>query len=184
MTTQARSSLQAQGGADGSEGGAATDPRPGRAHRIVRNNVYWALGVGLVPFPIIDFLGLTAVQIKMLKQLSELYGVDFFEDKARTIIGSLITGVGSLALTGAIASSLFKLMPIVGQIVGVIGQPLFAGTLTMAIGRLFVMHYESGGTLLTFDPSKMRDHFRHELEQARGSVQQMKTRDPVEPIAP
>lgn len=184
MTTQAGSSQQAQHGAEGSEAGAATETRQEQAQRIVRRNVYWALGAGLVPFPIIDFLGLTAVQIKMLKQLSELYGVDFFEDKARTIIGSLITGVGSLALTGAIASSLFKLMPIVGQIAGFIGQPLFAGTLTMAIGRLFVMHYESGGTLLTFDPSKMRDHFRHEVEQAKGSVQQLRTKDPVEPRAP
>jgi hypothetical protein len=55
-----------------------------------------------------------------------------------------------------------------------------AGALTHAVGELFIMHFEAGGTLLTFEVEKMRAHFRREYEQARIVV----TCIPKDPIPP
>jgi uncharacterized protein (DUF697 family) len=129
--------------------------------------------MGLIPIPGVDFLALTAVQVKMLKELSDLYRVKFFEDKAKTIVGSLIAGLGSTSLGMMLARSLFRAVPVVGAVVGVVGGAAIGGALTMAVGNLFVMHYESGGTLLDFDPQKMREHFRQEFQKAKGSVKNM-----------
>ena len=143
------------------------------AQKVVRHNAYWALGAGLIPLPVVDIVALTAVQVKMLKELSDTYKVKFFEDKAKKIISALTVGVGAAGVGGSIARQLFRLIPVVGQIVGTIGIPLLAGSMTMAVGNLFIMHYESGGTLLDFDPEKMRSHFQQELAKAKETVGQM-----------
>ncbi len=172
MTTQSTNTSSASD-SSAEDSAKAAVPRSQQAQDLVRRNVYWALGAGLIPFPVADFLALTAVQVKMLKQLSDLYGVKFFEDKAKTIVGALITGTGSMALAGMAARSVVKLLPGVGQLIGFVGVPVLAGALTLAIGNLFVMHYESGGTLLDFDAQKMRAHFQKELANAKESVKQM-----------
>lgn len=179
MTTQAAGAAQAN---DSNAPGIHKE----KARTIVRHNLYWAIGGGLLPIPILDFVALTAVQVKMLKELSALYEVNFLEQKAQKIVGSLITGMGSLALTEALAGSLFKLVPVAGQIVGAVGVPLLGGALTLAMGNLFIMHFESGGTLLTFDADKMRAHFRKEVEASRSTVKKMQSEkaDPLEPPAP
>jgi uncharacterized protein (DUF697 family) len=154
--------------------------RLGEARALVRRNVYWALGLGLVPLPLVEVVAVTAVQVKMLKQLSDLYGVAFSGRRARTLVWSLVTGLG-MAATGSLAGSLFKLVPFAGLLVGTVGVSVVAAALTQAIGDLFIMHFEAGGTLLTFDVEAMRGHFREEYERARSSV---RSRDPKEPIAP
>ena len=172
MTTDtATTDSQARAGASCTAEKAAS--RTDQARHIVRRNVYWALGAGLVPVPVLDFVALTAVQVKLLKQLSDHYQVKFFDDKAKKIVGSLLASTGSLALAGMVGRSLFKLVPVVGQLFGVVGVPLFAGALTQAIGNLFVMHYETGGTLLDFNVEQMRAHFHREFERAKDSVKQM-----------
>ena len=103
----------------------------------------------------------------MLKDLSAVYEVSFAEDAAQKVVGSLVAGLGGLTIAGAIASSLVRVIPVVGQLVGFIGRPALAGALTLAVGNLFTMHYESGGTLLDFDAVKMREHFRREFEGAK-----------------
>ncbi len=168
-----------------STAGSATEaaPRQERAQKLVRRNVYWALGLGLVPFPLIDIVALTGVQVKMIAELSALYGVKFSEERARAAVVALTTGLGSVALAGAIAGSLFKLVPVLGTLAGAVGVPVFGGAMTHALGRLFVMHYESGGTLLTFDADRMRDHFRKEFEQSKIVVTRIRT-EAREPAAP
>lgn len=153
---------------------AEATQRQEQSRLLIRRNVYWALGAGLVPVPVADLVAMTGVQVKMLKELSDLYQVKFFEEKAKTIVGALVAGLGSWSLTGAVAGSLLKAVPILGQMVGLVGVPLIAGALTMAVGNVFALHYESGGSLLDFDTVKMRQYFAKEYESAKLYVQQMR----------
>jgi len=41
--------------------------------------------------------------------------------------------------------------------------PGMAAAATYAMGRVFVMHFESGGTFLDLDPAKAEAHFREVL---------------------
>jgi len=35
------------------------------------------------------------------------------------------------------------------------------------VGKVFVQHFESGGTFLSFDPEKVRSHFEEELKMGK-----------------
>lgn len=152
----------------------ASDSRQEQAQALVRRRAYWAAGMGLIPVPVIDVLGITGVQVKMLKEISDLYGVNFFEDKAKTVVGALISGLGAWVVTGAVANSLFKVIPVVGQAVGLLGGSAVGAALTLAVGNVFIQHYETGGTLLDFDAAKMREHFRKEFKKSKSAVKDMK----------
>lgn len=148
------------------------------AQSLVHRNVLWAAGVGLVPLPIVDFLGVSAVHLKMLRELSELYNVQFSEQLAKKLLASLVAGLGSAGLGTFIAVSFFKFVPLIGPSLGAISLPVLSGAITLAIGRVFVAHFESGGTILDFNPNAIREHFRAEFEQAKLAVSQMKKEEP------
>ncbi len=152
--------------------------RVGRAEAIVRRNVLWSLGAGVVPFPVFDAIAIAGVQLKMLSELSELYGVKFSESIAKKLVGSLASSIGGVALGTAVGTSLVKLLPGVGTALGVVSVPLIGGAATHATGVVFIMHFEAGGTLLDFDPHKMRSHFRQEFEKAKQTVADMHKNEP------
>ena len=50
-------------------------------------------------------------------------------------------------------------------------MPVFAGATTLAIGKIFMQHFESGGTFLDFEPAKVRAYFRQEFEASQDRAQ-------------
>lgn len=140
---------------------------------VIRRNVLWALGAGVVPFPLIDILAITAVEVKMLKQLSDVYDVPFTEGVAKKLVGSLLTSLGSVGIGAVIGGSLIKLVPVIGTTLGLVSVPIFAATFTNAMGKIFQLHFETGGTLLDFDPKAVRKHFRQEFEKSKEEVSQL-----------
>jgi uncharacterized protein (DUF697 family) len=161
----------------------ALDPqtRLSQADVIIHRNVLWALGAGVVPIPIADVVAISAVQVKLLKELSELYQLTFRQDLAKKLVGSLLAGIGGVGVGVALGMSLSKLIPVVGQALGVVSVPVVAGAFTHAVGRVFVMHFESGGTMLDFDPQRMREHFKQEFEAAKDKVTQIQQQQRVPP---
>ncbi|XYH99317.1 YcjF family protein [Sorangium sp. So ce1128] len=154
----------------GSPGMSDPNSRVSQAEAIIHRNVLWALGAGIVPIPIFDFVSITGVQVKLLKELSDLYGVSFTSSLAKKIVGSLLAGLGSVGLGTAIGFSISKFLPVIGTTLGAVSVPVFAGAFTHATGKIFMMHFESGGTLLDFNPQAMRAHFNLEYEKAKASV--------------
>lgn len=146
-----------------------------QAQAIIRRDVLWSLGAGLVPLPIADIAAVTAVDLKMLKELSELYGVKFSEGIAKKIAYTLLSSVGILGLGSMVCGSLSKLIPVVGHALGIVSVPLLVGAFTHALGQVLVMHFEAGGTLLDFDPEAMRTYFKQEFEKAKQTVSQLQT---------
>lgn len=143
------------------------------ADAIVRRNVLWAFGAGILPLPLFDMLAVTAVQIKTIKQLSDLYGVTFREDLAKKLVASLLTGVVGVGVGVTLAASFSKMIPFLGTALGVMTMPLVVGAMTYATGKVFVMHFEAGGTLLDFDAAAMRAHFKAEFDGAKVVVSKM-----------
>lgn len=163
MTIRSTKNLKGRGDVTADEG--ALQERASQASAIVQRNMLWAFGLGALPFPLIDLVGITGAQLKMLSELSELYGVKFSESAATKIITSLLAGFGSVSLGTTIVGSAVKLIPGLGGLLGLAAVPMTASALTYATGKVFIMHFESGGTVLDFDPDAMRAHFRDEFEQ-------------------
>jgi uncharacterized protein (DUF697 family) len=141
--------------------------------KIINNGVYASVGVGLVPIPVVDFVGLTAVQLKMLHSLSKAYGVEFSEDRGKAIIGALISGFLPLTLARPVAS-LIKAIPVIGQTTGAVTMSILGGASTYAIGRVFSQHFASGGTFLNFDASKVKDKFKQYFDEGKKAAEDAK----------
>jgi len=144
-----------------------------QAEAIIRRNVLWALVAGVLPVPIIDFVAIEGVQLKMLKELTNLYGVKFTQNLAKTLVGSLISSTWSVGVGATLGYGLVKFVPVVGPALGIITTPLVAAATTNALGKVFMMHFEAGGTLLDFDPNSMRSYFKTEFEKAKETVAKM-----------
>ena len=122
---------------------------------VVDKYAKWSFGVGLIPVPVVDLVALTGVQMKMIDEISKVYGESFSEHKLRSTIGSLLGAAlpQSVGRTGV--SSLIKSIPVFGSIVGMVTMPAMSAAATYAIGTLFVKHFESGGTFLNLDIKSM-----------------------------
>jgi uncharacterized protein (DUF697 family) len=136
------------------------------AMRIVGKYVGWSTGAGLIPLPLVDLAAIAAVQLKMVQELSKFYGVPFSRSAAKSIAGALI-GSGGSYLLAAPVGSLLKIVPFVGQIAGMLAEPALAAASTYALGKVFIQHFESGGTFLDLNPAAVRRYYREEYEAAR-----------------
>ena len=136
------------------------------AQEIVKKYALYAAGAGLIPFPVVDFAAITALEVKMLSDLGSLYSIPFSQDKVRPIVASLIGGYTSTKMGYGMGASAMKSIPILGSALGMIAVPAFGAGLTYAIGKVFIQHFASGGTFLDFDPDKVRAHFAKSDEAA------------------
>ena len=116
------------------------------ARRIVeRHRTYAAVG-GLVPVPVANIASVTAINLRMVQQLSALYQVPFKRDRARAAIVSLIGGAAPSGFGMATSSALMWIIP-GGMFVGLGVSALSAGALTRAIGQVFAESFENGAQL-------------------------------------
>jgi uncharacterized protein (DUF697 family) len=143
------------------------------ARKTVNKYMWIAGGVGLVPLPFINMAGITALQLRMLQVLSESYEVPFSKDLGKKIVGALLGSLVPASLSGrlgtlaALMGRSIHVMGPAGFIVGTLSMPVFAGAATYAIGKVFIQHFESGGTFLDFEPAKVREYFRRQFQRGR-----------------
>jgi uncharacterized protein (DUF697 family) len=125
------------------------------ASKLVGRFAIWSGVAGLIPVPVIDAVAIGGLQIQMLRRLSQIYGVAFSENRGKALIASL---AGSMIPTtsGIGAASVLKAVPIVGTIVAGFVTPVLSAGATYAIGKAFIQHFASGGTLLDFNPRDYR----------------------------
>lgn len=140
--------------------------RMDQANALIRRYSRWSAGFGLIPLPVVDLAAISGTQIKMVHALSTLYEREFSEDRVRVAIGALVGAVVPIAMSAGTVSAL-KSVPVIGQIASTLLLPALALASTVAIGRVFVQHFEAGGTLLDFDPEKMKSYFEAEFNKAR-----------------
>jgi uncharacterized protein (DUF697 family) len=109
---------------------------------VARHKNYAALG-GLVPLPVANIASVAAINLRMVKQLSDLYQVPFERDRTRSLIVSLIGGAVPTGIGTATSTTLMWIIP-GGLIVGLGAAALTAGALTRGIGLVFIESFESG----------------------------------------
>jgi len=138
------------------------------ADTIIRHHAIMAAGFGLVPVPFVDLAAVSGVQINMLRELAKLYEVPFSKDRSKAIIGALLGGGVPYAVSATpFVGSTLKAIPIVGSLLGAAVMPGLSSAATVALGRIFVNHFETGGNLLNLDVEAIREHFKKQFEAAR-----------------
>lgn len=134
-----------------------------RAESAVRNHVIWSMGAGFIPIPIADFVAVAAVQLDMIRTISNIYGVDFKETEGKALVTSL-TGSG-LSRLGA--NALLKLVPGFGSILGGVSMSIVSGASTYALGQVFKTHFSVGGTFLDFDTDRFQRYYDEQFEKGK-----------------
>jgi uncharacterized protein (DUF697 family) len=117
-----------------------------QANSIVERHTAYAAVGGIIPVPIANVASVTAVIVRMVKRLSDLYGIPFERDRARAIVVGLMGGAMPTGLGAVTTSTLFYVVPGSG-LVGLAVSSIAAVACTRSIGRIFVEHFESGSNL-------------------------------------
>jgi uncharacterized protein (DUF697 family) len=125
------------------------------AHAIVnRHAAYSAVG-GIIPLPLANFAGVTTVIVRMVKVLSDHYGVPFERDRARAIVVGLVGGAMPTGVAAVTTSALFYILP-PSALMGLAVSSITAATFTRSVGRIFIEHFEGGATLDDFPANDSR----------------------------
>lgn len=115
--------------------------------------------LGLLPIPIIDMLAVGGVQLAMLSSISKIYEIPFSKNIVKEIVGALISCISYDVIGREIWMGLTKFFPGVGTLAGLATFPVLSAATTFAVGKIFIQHFESGGTFLDFDPSKVKAYY-------------------------
>ncbi len=147
------------------------DAQGKHSNSVIRNHVLFSMGAGaFIPIPVLDSVGVAAIQLDMVRQLSKVYNVDFEDAKYKAIVSSIL----GTFLARAGAKSLIKLIPIAGSYIGGAAMGILAGASTYTLGELFKTHFESGGTMLDIDIDRMKRQFAEKFEKNKEVVQKIK----------
>ncbi len=155
------------------ETAAPQESRLTQAGKVVRNYSLGNIAMGAIPLPLVDLAGITAVQLKMLHSLSKLYDIPFSKELAKSAVSSLLGSSLPMHFAGPASASLAKFIPFIGQGLAYATLPVFSGASTYAVGKVFVQHFESGGTFLTFDPEKVRAYFEEQMKEGQNVAKDM-----------
>lgn len=143
----------------------SSEERLAAAEQIVRKHMYCAAGIGCIPVPIVSLIGVAGFQAAMVKELSNHYGVKFNDHLVRNIVLALIGSLTHRVVSAGVVGGLFKFIPgMAAAILSVLAVPAVAGGLTYAMGRVFIKHFEDGGTLLDLNVAKSKEFFQSQYK--------------------
>jgi len=156
----------ASGGAENEEAIAATTDTEARnelASKLVDRFALWSGVAGLIPLPFVDVFAVGGLQLQMLRRISQIYDVAFSENRGKAVIASL---AGSMipATSGIGAASVLKTVPVFGTLVSGFVMPVLSAGATYAIGKAFIQHFATGGTLLDFNPPDYKEFVKAQKE--------------------
>lgn len=141
--------------------------REREAVKTIRKHMVLTAGAGLIPIPLVDMAAVTGVLLMMLAEISKIYGVEFNKNWGKAAISSLLGFIAPHAIACAWIGSVVKSIPVVGYLSGAPTMVILCGAWAWALGHVFIQHFESGGTFLTFDSEKVREYFKTQFEEGK-----------------
>ena len=147
-------------------------PLSSELRRIKANKciILWSwvsVPTSLIPFVVVDVAATIAIQVKMIKDICNIYNIPFKNENARAFISGLVGGGVATIASSGLKNMLLKSLPHVGGTVAFLAQPALGFSTTYALGQVFIRHLENDGVLSNFDSEKMREVFRDQLDRGK-----------------
>ena len=108
----------------------------------------------------------------MIRDIANVYGVDFKEKPVRSIITTLVGDLGAIGVMSGV-----KAIPVLGSFIGGFTTSLTGAAATYGLGKVFTQHFDQGGTLLNFDPVESRKYFQEAFEEGKLYVEDLSETD-------
>jgi uncharacterized protein (DUF697 family) len=141
--------------------GRTMEPREAAAMQIVYRYMAVSAGAALIPLAGLDVVTLAGVHVSLIKRLCDHYEIDFSEHAARNVLIAVFASIGPGVVGSLAGRRVLRALP---AAIGPFGWALMSASsavFSYGIGRLFIHHFEAGGTLLTFDAERLHDVFFH-----------------------
>ncbi|MFD2112871.1 DUF697 domain-containing protein [Thiorhodococcus fuscus] len=138
-----------------------------RVSKIISSSVSWSAAAAVVPVPYLDLLAIGAVQVEMVRRLAAAYGEDADKETLKGLISALLGTLAPAAISASLLGSSLKVIPMSGTLLGSAGLAAFAAAATYAIGKIFVRHFEGGGSIGDFSVDAVKDDLKKEFDSAK-----------------
>ncbi len=109
-----------------------------KAENTVTAAVASAAATGAIPVPFADVPLLVAEQVAMMACIANLFRINIREDGLKTLAAAALGVSGATVIGKTVVSSLFKLIPGPGWLIGGAISGAAAGTITYGIGKAFI----------------------------------------------
>ncbi len=133
------------------------------AHQHIVGYALAAAGIGAVP--LVDLLGVAAVQAKLLHGLAVLYGQRWERRTTSEFLGLLGAGVATGLVVRWLGRSAAKLIPVWGQTVGVVWGASSSGATTYALGKAGVYFLGRRQSGLNVEARALREVYAESLSR-------------------
>lgn len=140
------------------------------AARVISGAVKWSAAAAIVPVPYVDLVAMGALQVRMVRDLARAYGVDADSETLKATISALLGTLAPAVISGGLLGSALKVVPVGGTILGSVGLAAFGSAATYAIGKIFVAHFEKGGTLNSFSAEAVEADLKKEFSAAKAKT--------------
>ncbi len=137
-----------------------------KAGQMIASASRWSVGASLIPLPYVDLAALASVQANLIVDISKLYGEKPSKEAVKGVITVLLATLVPAGATHVAAGALAKFIPVVGSVAGAITLAAFGSAATYAVGKVFVRHFEQGGTLDNFSTEAVQADLKKEFASA------------------
>jgi len=142
-------------------------------NEIINKYTLIAAGVGVIPSPMVNSVGIAVMEIAMIDEMAKNYKFDFPTKPAlvKAFI-SLVSSIGPVYLAMKSRSAV-SAVPIVGRLLST-GIYSMAGAISVyAVGKIFQRHFESGGETLSMDNAFLRKIFKEAYQEGKEKLPKM-----------
>jgi uncharacterized protein (DUF697 family) len=101
---------------------------------------------GAIPIPLANAAAVTALLVRMVKSLSDLYAVPFERTRTRAIVIALMGGALPTGFATIATSTLTYIVPGLNML-GLAVASVTSGAYARSIGQLFIEHFENGAAV-------------------------------------
>ncbi|PPK88015.1 uncharacterized protein (DUF697 family) [Neolewinella xylanilytica] len=137
-----------------------------KADSIIRKYALFGTATGLIPSFGLDVAALTVIQVKMIRELAELYDYDIDDQMIRTTITTGVCALGGRLLTG-IASSITRAFSPLKFLVGGATQAALSGFTTAEIGKIYQARLSSGDNPSDITVSEIVNHIVQQVQEGK-----------------
>lgn len=139
---------------------STTPTREELSNKLINSATKWAAAATCIPVNGLDLAALAGVQANLIVNISALYG----EKPSKYVVSGVISTLLATLLPSYGAQLtvpvLLKWIPF-GNLVGIATMAGFGAAATYAVGKVFVDHYENGGTFADFSASAASDELKN-----------------------
>ena len=136
------------------------------AHPHIVGHALIAAGIGAMP--LVDLVGVPAVQAKLLHGLATLYGQSWDRRTVAEFLGLLGTGIGVGYVARLLGREVVKLIPGWGQTVGAMWGATAGSLTTYALGKSAAYYFASRNQGAALDPATLRRIYAEALTAGVG----------------